>query len=74
MKSTPFWKQQGTASLDLIVQLTNAVTALARFNNNNTSPQLLLSAGVSKASVLALLGPLLMKVLWLDSGEVESRL
>lgn len=73
MKSTPFWKQQGTASLDLIVQPTNAVTALARFNNN-TSPQLLLFAGVSKASVLALLGPLLMKVLWLDSGEVESRL
>lgn len=45
----------------------------ASFNNN--APPLTTFAGASAANVLALQAPLLlMKVLRLDSGEVESRL
>ncbi|GLD75299.1 teashirt homolog 3 [Lates japonicus] len=69
----PLRKQQGSESWDLIVRPTYGLTVLASFNNNNTPP-LALFAGVSVANVLALQAPLLMKVLWLDSGEVESRL
>ncbi len=68
----PLRKQRGIASWDLIVQPTYGLTAFASFNNN--TPPLALFAGVSTANVLALQAPLLMKVLWLDSGEVESRL
>ncbi|KAK2918091.1 hypothetical protein Q8A73_004837 [Channa argus] len=68
----PLRKRQGSASWDLIVQPSYGLTALASINNN--TPPLALFAGVSAANVLALQALLLMKVLWLDSGEVESRL
>lgn len=68
----PLRKQQGSKSWDLIVQRTYGLTAFASFNNN--TPPLALFAGVSAANVLALQAPLLMKVLLLNSGEVESRL
>lgn len=58
----------------LIVRATYALTAPASSNNNASPMCCRCFAGVSEASVLALQGPLLMKVLWLDSGEVESRL
>lgn len=56
----------------LIVRPTYGLTALAGINNNTPPPALF--AGVRAANVLALQAPLLMKVLWLDSSEFESRL
>lgn len=48
------------------------VSAISSVNNGAPPPALF--AGVMEANVLALQSLLLMKVLWLDSGVVESRL